>query len=179
MVAESQHAPAVLPAPSRSPSLRHAEGKPRLAQKKLNSREKRFCALKVQGWSNRKAYMTATGCKSDANADVQAWRWLARPALQAAIAKGRAELTEEGALSRAEKRHHLANVVRSDAEETRDKLRAVEIDNRMTGDDDPFGKRAAGPEMNVSFFVVRVEEDEAARPLVLDVTPAAPEQLPP
>lgn len=173
MVAESHTAPAApFPSLSRSPARRKAEGITLRTTKTLNSREKRFCALKVQGWSNRKAYQSATGCKSDATADVQAWRWSARPAIQSAIAKGRAEITEEGAASRAEKRHLLANVMRADDADHRDKLSAVAIDNRMTGDDDPF-RKAAGDDLRVSFFVVRVEDDETR-----NVTPSEAPAIP-
>jgi len=128
--------------------------------RRLNYREKRFCMLVAQGMAKRRAYMAISGVKNEDSASAVAYRWSIRPAVEAQIAKLRAEMTEEGALSRAEKRHALANVVRSEEDDTRDKLTAIQIDNRMTGDDDPF-RKAAGEDLRVQFFVVRVGESEA------------------
>ena len=175
MVAESQ---AVSAAPL---AKRKAQGIVRLTAKKLNSREKRFCVLKAQGWASRKAYQAATGCKSDATADSQAWRWQARPAVAAEIARQRALLTEEGTATRAERMHHLARVMRDDETPPAVIVSAVAVNNRMTGDDDPFAKRG-GAEMHVGFFVIRVGEETPGGPgEAINVTPSAPDapQLPP
>jgi hypothetical protein len=106
----------------------------------------------------RRAYMAISGVTNEDSASSLAHRWNARPAIQAAIAKMRAEMTEEGALSRAEKRHHLAGITRSEETEVREKLTAIAIDNRMTGDDEPF-RKAAGEDLRVAIFVVRLGEE--------------------
>lgn len=149
-----------------------------LVNRRLNSREKRFCALIAQGWAARKAYQHATGCTKDATADVMAWRWKARPAVDAEIAKQRANLTEDGAATRAEKRHHLARVMRSEETPPQVIVSAVAVDNRMTGDDEPF-RKAAGDDLRVQFFVLRIgEADTRGEPVNVTPAPAAP-QLPP
>lgn len=151
----------------------HGNGRNLSRNRKLNHREKRFCSLVANGMAMRRAYMAINGTKNEDSASAIAYRWSIRPAVQAQLAKLRAEMTEEGALSRAEKRHALANVVRSEVDETRDKLTAIQIDNRMTGDDEPF-RKAAGDDLRVQFFVVRVGESEpgaGASVAELNVTP--------
>ena len=58
---------------------------------------------------------------------------------------------------------------------------AVAVNNRMTGDDDPFAKRG-GAEMHVGFFVIRVGEETpgfAGEPVNVTPSPENPPALPP
>lgn len=164
-------------------SQRKAEGKVLSRSRALNSREKRFCVLIANGWAARKAYQAATGCKNDATADTQAWRWKARPVVSAEIDKQRSQLTEATALSRAEKRNILRRVATADDTPPSVVVSAVAVDNRMTGDDEPF-RKAAGDDLRVAIFVVRLGEDAApglpADPAdaARNVTPTAGEATP-
>ncbi len=136
---------------------RKAEGKA-FRPRKADRREIRFAQLIAQGQTQWRAYEAISGAKKRETCEVQGHRWCLRPAVQLEIIRQRALLTEETAMSRAEKRNHLANVARREDTPPSVIVSAVAVDNRMTGDDEPF-RKAAGDDLRVQFFVLRIGED--------------------
>lgn len=147
------------PTAKKPDKTRLAEGHALKANRRLNHREKRFCALVVNGMAARRAYMAITGMKNTDSASTMATRWMVRPAVASHIAKLRSELTEEGTATRAERMHHLARVMRDDETPPNVIVQAVAVNNRMTGDDEPF-RRAESDSMRVQLFVLRLGAED-------------------
>ena len=139
---------------------RRAEGRVTVSRP-ADRREKRYAFLLAQGFPQWKAYQAVSGAKNKDTCERQGQRWFARQAVQSELARIRTQLTEEGALSRAEKRHHLARIARSEDAAHRDQLMAVAIDNKMTGDDEPF-RKAGGDDLRVELYVLRIGEEPGA-----------------
>jgi hypothetical protein len=148
---------------------RRAEGKT-LIERKADRRETRFAQLIAQGHTQARAYQLVSGVEKKESCENQGWRWSNRPAVQAEIERQRALLTEQGAVTRAEKRHVLSNIIRADDVPPPVKVSAISVDNRMTGDDDPFRKGGTDTQ-SVEVFVVRLGEkrEQVVTELVDDV----------
>ena len=126
---------ATLSKPSRE---RYAKGKSLSTDRPPDRRETAFAALIAKGYPQWKAYAESTGTKRKSTCLVQAWRWLARPAVSAEVARQRRALTEHDAMTRAEKRLIISTVARDDATPPQVRIAAIQVDNRMTGDDEPL-----------------------------------------
>ena len=105
----------------------------------VSRQEARFAVLVAQGWPLHRCYTEATGAKvaKKNHAANQAWKWRLRPAVEAEITRRRAALDEAEALSRVEKRTILASIARTDTLPALARIGAVQVDNRMTGHDEP------------------------------------------
>jgi hypothetical protein len=187
MVAQSQIAPHpsdIAPAPdSLAPSVPavapahasrgKADGRELVKVRKLTRQEIRFCALVAEGVSLWKCYKAIAPKAKKSTCECQAWRWRARPAVANEIARLRGELTDESAMRRGEKRNILARVARNEDGSVPHGVvvRAVEVDNAMTGDDQPF-RKAAGEDLRVSIFVVRLGADAPEQKDERNVTPS-------
>jgi hypothetical protein len=77
-------------------------------------------------------------------------RVLARPAVHFAVIQARKKLTEDEALTRAEKRIILSTIARDGEQKASDRTGAIALDNRMTGDDDSAGRLGAGARVTIT-----------------------------
>ncbi len=142
MVSATESHPAKRP---RFVPQRKGEGKELVAERPLNRMETRFCQLVAQGWPLHRCYMQATGSQGGkANAEKQAWRWRMRPAVEQAIIAARARLTDATAMTRAEKTNLLSTMARDPVTPAAVRVGAIQVHNRMTGDDEPVRVTVSG-----------------------------------
>lgn len=155
---------------TKSSQRRRAQGHT-LVFRKADRRETRFAQLVAQGHTLAKAYQEISGAGKKETCERQGVRWNARPAVAAEIIRQRALLTEDGAATRAEKRHILSQVMRREDTPPSVVVSAVAVDNRMTGDDEPF-RKAAGDDLRVQFFVLRIGDADTRASEAMNVTAA-------
>ncbi len=108
--------------------------------------EIRFAELVAQGWPLHRCYTQATGAvvAKKNHAEVQAWKWRMRPAVEAEIIRQRAALTDATALTRAEKTNLLSSMARDQTTPAAVRVGAIQVHNRMTGDDEPIKVTVSG-----------------------------------
>lgn len=116
-----------------------------VSDRPLTRQETRFCQLVAQGWPLYRCYVEATGarCKKG-SAEVQSYKWRLRPAVESQIIRERAALTDATALTRSEKRNIVAAMARDHATPAAVRVGAIQVDNRMTGDDEPVRVTVTG-----------------------------------
>lgn len=139
LLAPPENPPALadLPEGQTPPRSRRAEGIATV-DRKCDRREQRFANLIANGWPQWKAYNAVSGAEKKDTCEKQGQRWFARACVQAEIQRLRNALTEETAMRRAEKRNVLANLARDDDTPPAVRVAAVQVDNRMTGEDEPL-----------------------------------------
>ena len=99
-----------------------------------NQRQETFAQNVASGKTAQQAYMDAYECTTQGIARRNSSRLIKTNALvRARIEWLQAENARASALSRAEKRQLLAQIARSGMEDS-DRIRAIQEDNRMTGD---------------------------------------------
>ncbi len=97
-----------------------------------------FCHHVVDGANGTEAYILAYAAKgSQACSRVQACRLLKNPDVVAYIEKLKQAAENKKTLVRIEKRIWLAKFVRDCKEDTGKRIKAIEVDNEMTGDNAP------------------------------------------
>ncbi len=139
--------------------------------RQLSRAEETFLDSVLLGWPYHRAYTTATGatCKKN-TAETQAWRWLHRPAVAKALAQRRASLDERLAMTRTEKRVILGNIAREPSVPALARIGAIQVDNRMTGHDEPQRVIVSG---QIVFSVDPMADARKSGPAqVVNVTPA-------
>ena len=97
-----------------------------------NSRHEIFAQLVAGGKSETGAYFEVYKTKSRNVARINASRLLTNAPVRARVNFLKAQNARQNALSRAEKRQLLAQIAREG--ENGDRIRAIQEDNRMTGD---------------------------------------------
>ena len=103
----------------------------------LSGPQKAFCDGIVRGLNQTEAYQRAYPKASPDAARKHAPRLVAKGDIKAEIERMRQKAEEKAGsavLTLAEKRMKLAEITRSNSEETRDKLSAIKIDNDLSGD---------------------------------------------
>ena len=103
----------------------------------LSGPQKTFCDGIVRGLNQTEAYQRAYPKASPDAARKHAPRLVAKGDIKAEIERMRQKAEEKAGsavLTLAEKRMKLAEITRSNSEETRDKLSAIKIDNDLSGD---------------------------------------------
>ncbi len=156
MVADQPAASPLKVDPTRKPASK-AKRNALPADRPLSRQEKRFAQLSAQGWPLYRCYIEATGatCKKS-SAEVQAWKWRLRPAVESEIIRRRAALDGSTALARTEKRHILGSIARNEDSPETARIQAIMVDNRMTGEDEP--QRSTGGSAVVVFTVDPIGE---------------------
>jgi len=97
-----------------------------------------FCHLIVDGESGTEAYIRAYKPKgTNLTSRVQACRILKNPDVVAYIEQLKKKSEDKKTLVRIEKRIWLAKFVRDAKEDTGKRIKAIEVDNEMTGDNSP------------------------------------------
>lgn len=114
------------------------KGKAVAKDKPLNDRQRRFAELVVSGRPAGRAYEEA-GYDARGNvADSAAERLLRNVGVQAYLVELRAPQRAAAVLSRQKKREILAEIATGAIKgTTADRYRAIQIDNAMTGDNEP------------------------------------------
>lgn len=144
-------------------------------QRLLTPAESTFCDAILLGWQYWRAYATATGSTAKkASTETMAWKWLQRPAVQRELATRRAALDERMAATRTEKRVVLANILRDPGMPALARIGAIQVDNRMTGDDEP--KKALNSGGALQFSVDPMRDMRRAESISVSTTagPALP-----
>lgn len=156
-------------------ATRKAHGKARYANadpKRPTDRiENAFIDCVLLGWPYHRCYTAATGAQvKKTSAEVAAWRIMQRPAVQRELAERRAAMDETRALTRNEKRSVLANIAREPSVPALARIGAIQVDNRMTGDDEPK-KGAPGGGSALVFSVDPMRDVRRAESIPLGDTP--------
>ena len=99
-----------------------------------NSRHEAFAQLVANGGSEVEAYLEAYKCKSKKAARSNSSRLLANDYVRARVRFLKDENARMNALSRSEKRDILAALARNSELSPKDRISAIQEDNRMTGD---------------------------------------------
>ncbi|MDB6080020.1 MAG: hypothetical protein JWO82_3767 [Akkermansiaceae bacterium] len=107
--------------------------------KALNDRQRRFCEALVTGMAAGRAY-EAAGYDSKGNvADTCAEKLLRNAEVQSYLKELRKPLKESAVLTRQSKREILAKIATGKIKATpAERARAIQIDNAMTGDNQPI-----------------------------------------
>lgn len=139
----------------------------------LTRPEEAFVDAVLLGWPYWRCFVIATGSNAKKNScEVNAWRWMKRPAIQKTLAVRRHSLDERMAATRTEKRVVLANILRDPGVPALARIGAIQVDNRMTGDDEP--KKTVGGGAALVFSVDPMRDVRRAESIPADVTPALP-----
>jgi hypothetical protein len=162
----------ILQAPHFNPDARNDPASMVLNRPLTESESAFVCAL-LLGFPNWRAYMSASGATcAKKSAENNAWRWLQRPAVQAELIRRRAALDERLAATRIEKRVTLANILRDPAQPALARIAAINVDNRMTGHDEPV--KTPGEKSGGNFFTVDPMRDMRRAEKVLEAPKEAP-----
>jgi hypothetical protein len=103
----------------------------------LNDRQRHFVHNVAHGMTKSEAYRVAYPLSSPDAATVSASRLLEKAAVQAELESARQATDADRALSRREKRGILAAIARDPTVHPVDAIRAIVVDNRMTGHETP------------------------------------------
>lgn len=104
----------------------------------LTHKQRAFAENILNGMGVSKAYREAYGSTMGAAAvHVEASRTLRAPHVAHFIETERAKMDAAALLTRLEKRKHLATIARNAKGKAGDRIRAIEVDNAMTGDNAP------------------------------------------
>ena len=99
-----------------------------------NARHEKFAQFVADGKSEKEAYKAVYNCK-DSTARIEGSKLYTKPLVHARIEFLKAQNAKSAGLSREEKREILAKIARSGRYDN-DRIRAIQEDNRMTGDVD-------------------------------------------
>lgn len=111
----------------------------------------------VNGFNALQAYKKAYPDASDESANASASRMLGNVNIQEALKEARKEIKEMSRMSKADKLE-IAEEIMTDkeGERTLDRLKAMEIHNKMTGDNEPDKVEHSGEGFNLN--VIKPEE---------------------
>ncbi len=160
--------------PTRKPlPARKAQRKGLVLQRDCTRQEIRFAELVAQGWPLHRCYTQATGAvvAKKNHAEVQAWKWRLRPAVEAEIIRQRAALTDATAMTRAEKTNLLSTMAREQSTPAAVRVGAIQVHNRMTGDDEPIKLTVSG---HVVFVVDPIGDGTRGQKRVVELATDAP-----
>lgn len=122
--------------------------------RKLTQKQKKFAQLYVESGNASKSYVSAGySAKTTEIAGSEGAKLLKNPLVIEEIDRLNAEIASKRIASAAERQQYLTSVMRSNIEETKDRIRATEILGKMQGD---FIERVEVKE--VPIFVDDVEE---------------------
>ncbi len=112
----------------------------------------------VNGFNATQAYLTVyTDCKSEDGARASSSKLLTNPNIQEYLEEARKEIKEMSRMSKAEKLEIAEEIMTDKAgERTLDRLKAMEIHNKMTGDNEPDKVEHSGEGFNLN--VIKPEE---------------------
>lgn len=102
-----------------------------------NARHEKFAQGLACGMSQRKAYRAAftnSAKWKDATVDVKACNLAKEDKILARLDELRKEASSRAVMTATERKEWLTELVKSDIEETKDKLKAIDILNRMEGE---------------------------------------------
>ena len=99
-----------------------------------NSKHEKFAQLVANGKSETDAYFDVYKTKSRNVARINASRLLTNASVRARVKMLQEENAKANALSRAEKRNILAGLARDKKQSAKDRISAIQEDNKMTGD---------------------------------------------
>ena len=112
----------------------------------LNDKQRAFCAHLVEGMSQTAAYVKAYGCKEE-TARRLASRLMTNDGVSAEIKRLRDIMDGQHCLRLLEKRRMLADIARDkESASPSDRMKAIEIDNKMTGQNAPEKLEVTGAE---------------------------------
>lgn len=104
----------------------------------LTGKQRAFAECILNGMRPAQAYREAYKSNmTPAATSVEAQRTLRVPHVAHFIETERAKMDAAALLTRVEKRKHLATIVRNGKGRAGDRIRAIEVDNAMTGDNAP------------------------------------------
>ncbi len=113
--------------------------------RELTPKQRAFADALLEGLASSKAYRRAYPAKGSPKlVSVKAAEVKRHPAVQAYMREQQSKLDRAKGLTRTRKRQFLYEVVMNPDSSTADKLRAIELDNRMTGDNIPEKVEAFG-----------------------------------
>lgn len=100
----------------------------------LSVKQEKFCLEYARLGNARQAYINAGyECEKEETIDASASRLLRNVKVQERISELAEATTSKGVMTATERKEWLTEVIRSDAEKTMDKLKAVDILNKMEG----------------------------------------------
>lgn len=114
---------------------------------RLTPQHRKFCQSIAEGHSATTSYVVATGCENRETATRQGGRWLSKPEIQAEVARLVAQVQTppldtkdavKNLVDRLEKRRVLSEIIRDDKLDAMKRMKAIELDNQMTGDNAPL-----------------------------------------
>jgi phage terminase small subunit len=92
----------------------------------------------VNGFNGTQAYLKVYGDVTDETAKVNASKLLTNTNVQSYLEEQKKELRKLNIMSKADKLIYLEDILgNKHDEQTRDRLKALEIHNKMTGDNEP------------------------------------------
>lgn len=104
----------------------------------LTPQQEFFARLVAEGKSHAESYRIAFKSKGSINSvKSNAYKVAIRPEVEAKIAEFKAKAEERMVLTRSRKRHILYEIAEAKRNRTGDRIKAIEVDNRMTGDEAP------------------------------------------
>lgn len=103
----------------------------------LDPKREKFLALILDGKSPLAAYKKLHPKSSNPAAEVESSRWRNDPKFALRFRWMQKQSETETTLTQSEKREKLAKLVREEAEEVRDIIKAIEVDNVMAGHNKP------------------------------------------
>lgn len=111
----------------------------RSPQKLLSGKEEAFCQAVANGKTFLESFRIAYDAKgySKGAAQTQAYRLSCRDHIAARIRELREKIEERMVLSRSRKRHILYEIAEKRSNQPHERIKAIEVDNRMTGDEAP------------------------------------------
>jgi phage terminase small subunit len=123
-------------------------------KKELTDKQKRFCEEWLFEYNATKAYKTAyPDCKTDNAAAVNASRLLRNTKIIAYIDELKERVGELAGLSKLGVLNKLKNIIEEEEEATRDRIKALEVVNKMLSFNDPEKKdiNVGGEGINLIF----------------------------
>lgn len=112
----------------------------------------------INGFNALKAYKKAYPDASEESAKASGSRLLENVNIKAALEEARKEIKDMSRMSKADKLEYIEKILNKDKELTRDQLKALEIHNKMTGDNEPDKIEHSGSGFNLTIEVP--EEDK-------------------
>lgn len=108
-------------------------------QRNLTGKEEAFCQHVANGKTFLESFRIAYDAKgySKGAAQVQAYRLSCKDHIAARIRELREKIEERMVLSRSRKRHILYEIAEKKSNQPHERIKAIEVDNRMTGDEAP------------------------------------------
>jgi hypothetical protein len=108
----------------------------KLPERALTSKQELFARLVAEGKGMSESYRIAYQSKSNpAAVRSDAWKLATDPRVERKIAELKARAEERMFLTRSRKRHILYQIAETPKNKATDRIKAIEVDNRMSGDD--------------------------------------------